>query len=219
MLCSKILCAEGHAQPRGASTGGMGSGSPGPPCSVACGARHGVVMRSILTQQSIPRRVRVMPGVVIVASGILAAVFLVVLGRLVRNPEYVAHVELRNERDTLVDVWVRGAEGGPWLPLAPVEPGQRVVVSDEVARRPQAKSVARDPGRRCPAGTTNARTVISTPSGSATRSCRPASRAVRSSRPTPRRDRASRPSPAARGSYGRRSDPPGSQRAPGSARG
>jgi len=89
-------------------------------------------MRSILTQQSIPRRVRVMPGVVIVASGILAAVFLVVLGRLVRDPEYVAHVELRNERDTLVDVWVRGAQGGPWLPLAPVEPGQRVVVSDVV---------------------------------------------------------------------------------------
>ena len=73
-----------------------------------------------------------MPVVVIVASGILAAVLLVVLGRLVRNLEYVAHVELRNERDTLVDVWVRGAERGSWLPLAPVEPGQRVVVRDVV---------------------------------------------------------------------------------------
>lgn len=68
----------------------------------------------------------------VVGTGIAVLVAFLAVDGLVRDPDVVERIEIRNPTGELVEVLVRSHTGGALLPIALVEPERRAVADDVV---------------------------------------------------------------------------------------
>lgn len=87
------------------------------------------------------------PVVAIAALVVVVAAAFLVVGNLVRGPDLVPRLTIRNETVDVVDVRVRGEGEGHLLPVAVVEPGRSEAVQDVIDQGDRWTFVLESPGR------------------------------------------------------------------------